>query len=266
MRIILDGESALARAAVDLIAERVAERPDPVIGLATGSSPLPIYAELARRVQSGELDLSSARFFALDEYVGLAPEHTMSYRAFLDVHVVGPCSLDPAQLRVLDGRAEDLVAECDAYEAAIRAAGGIDLQLLGIGHNGHIAFNEPASAFDSRTRVVTLSHLTMTANARFFDTDEQVPPLALTQGIGTVLQARHLVLIATGGAKAPAIEAAIEGEITESVPASALRLHPSATFLVDELAGSRLTQAGRALPQPFGRSEIHPRTPQGAAS
>lgn len=243
MRIIQDDKWALAQAAVDLIAERVAERPNAVLGLATGSSPLPIYAELAHRVRSGELDLSATRFFALDEYVGLAHDHALSYRAFLDLHVVGPCALDAGQLRMLDGRAEDPAAECEAYEDAIRAVGGIDLQLMGIGHNGHIAFNEPASTFDSRTRVVALSPRTVSANARFFDTVDHVPPRALTQGIGTILEARQLVLIATGDAKAAAVRAAVEGELTEDVPASALRLHPNATFLVDAPAGSLLTRA-----------------------
>ncbi|WP_432557598.1 glucosamine-6-phosphate deaminase [Granulicoccus sp. GXG6511] len=243
MRIIQDDGEALGRFATDLIAERIADRPDAVIGLATGSSPIPIYVEMARRVAAGTLDLSSVRFFALDEYVGLAADHPMSYRAFLDDHVVGPCNLDPAQLTVLNGKAADPVAECADYEQAISAAGGIDLQLLGIGHNGHIGFNEPTSSFASRTRVVALTHQTVDANARFFDDDaEDVPLLALSQGIGTILEAGRLVLIATGAGKAPAIRSAIEGELTSSVPASALQLHPKVTFLVDEFAGSMLAR------------------------
>lgn len=242
MRIISDDVEALGRFAVDLIAERVADRADPVIGLATGSSPVPIYAELARRVHAGALDLSAVRFFALDEYVGLAPDHPMSYRAFLDEHVTRACGLDPAQLRVLNGKAPDLTAECLDYEAAITAAGGIDLQILGVGHNGHIGFNEPTSSFASRTRVVALTQQTVDANARFFGDNEDVPLLALSQGIGTILDARRLVLIATGAGKAPAIRSAIEGELTSSVPASALQLHPKATFLVDEFAGSMLAR------------------------
>ncbi|MDO5682368.1 MAG: glucosamine-6-phosphate deaminase [Propionibacteriaceae bacterium] len=241
MRIIQDQTEALGTFAADLIAERVADRPDAVIGLATGSSPLPIYAELAKRVAAGALDLSAARFFALDEYVGLAGDHPMSYRAFLDEHVIAACGLDPAQLRVLDGKATDLHAECIDYERAIRDAGGVDLQILGIGHNGHIAFNEPTTSFASRTRVVALTQQTVDANARFFDDDvEDVPLLALSQGIGTILEARRLVLIATGLGKAPAIHSSIEGELTSSVPGSALQLHPKVTFLVDSAAGSML--------------------------
>lgn len=244
MRIIIDDVAVLSRFAADLIAEQVSYRPDCTIGLATGSSPVPIYQELAARVASGELDLSRVRFFALDEYAGLGASHPMSYRYFLDEHVVGPCRLDPAQLRVLNGRAEDLDHECRDYEAAITAAGGIDLQILGIGHNGHIGFNEPTSSFGSRTRVVALTHQTVDANARFFDDDpEDVPLLALSQGIGTILEAGALVLIATGGGKAPAIRSAIEGELTSSVPASALQLHPQATFLVDEYAGAMLARS-----------------------
>ncbi|MDO5499720.1 MAG: glucosamine-6-phosphate deaminase [Propionibacteriaceae bacterium] len=242
MRIIQDKVEALGQFAADLIAERIADRPDAVIGLATGSSPIPIYAELARRVADGTLDLSSVRFFALDEYVGLAPDHPMSYRYFLDEHVTRPCRLDPAQLRVLNGKAPDLFAECLDYETAIRAAGGIDLQLLGIGHNGHIAFNEPTSSFASRTRVVALTHQTVEANARFFGDHEDVPLLALSQGMGTILEAGRVVLIALGAGKAAAIRSAIEGELTSSIPASALQMHQRATFLVDEFAGSMLAR------------------------
>lgn len=244
MRIIIDDIAELGRFAVDMIAEQVSHRADCTIGLATGSSPVPIYKEMADRVARGTLDLTQVRFFALDEYAGLGGTHPMSYRYFLDEHVTGPCDLDPAQLRVLNGRAEDLPAECRAYEQAIADAGGIDLQILGIGHNGHIGFNEPTSSFGSRTRVVALTTQTVDANARFFDDDpEDVPLLALSQGIGTILDAGALILIATGGGKAPAIRSAIEGELTSSVPASALQLHPQATFLVDEFAGSMLARA-----------------------
>lgn len=242
MRIVQDAEEALGSFAADLVEERITQRPDAVIGLATGSSPLPIYAELARRVATGRLDLTATRFFALDEYVGLAPDHPMSYRAFLDEHVIAACGLDPAQLHVLNGEAEDLATECAAYEEALSTAGGIDLQFLGVGHNGHIAFNEPTSSFGSRTRVVTLSHSTVDANSRFFDDPSDVPLLAVTQGIGTILEARQLMLIATGAGKAPAVHAAVEGDLTSSVPASALQLHPKVTFLVDEPAGSMLSR------------------------
>lgn len=244
MRIIIDDVTELGRFAVDRIAEQVADRADCTIGLATGSSPVPIYRELADRVARGALDLSQVRFFALDEYAGLGGAHPMSYRYFLDEHVTGPCRLDPAQLWTLNGRAEDLGLECRQYEKAIREAGGIDLQILGVGHNGHIGFNEPTSSLGSRTRVVALTPQTVDANARFFDDDpEDVPLLALSQGIGTILNAGALLLIATGEGKAPAIHAAIEGDLTASVPVSALQLHPQVTFLVDEFAGSMLARS-----------------------
>ena len=258
--VIVDDKRAIARLAADAIVALLSRKPDAVLGLATGSSPVPIYREMAERVAQGTLDLSRVRFFALDEYAGLGGTHPMSYRYFLDEHVTGPCRLDPGQLRVLNGRAEDLAAECRDYEEAIEEAGGIDLQILGIGHNGHIGFNEPTSSFGSRTRVVALTAQTVDANARFFDDDpEDVPLLALSQGIGTILDARALILIATGGGKAPAIHSSIEGELTSSVPASALQLHPQATFLVDEFAGSMLGRADfyrreRQLIERYGRT------------
>lgn len=244
MRIIIDDIPVLAAFAVDLIADRVTERPDATIGLATGSSPIPIYEELARRCRAGELDLSQARFFALDEYVGLPGNHPMSYRYFLEEHVVRPCGIDPAQLRLLDGAAADPAAECAQYEDAIAAAGGIDLQILGIGHNGHLAFNEPTTSFGSRTRVVALTEETLEANARFFEEGQDGVPLrAVTQGIATILGARRLVLIGTGEGKAPAVHSAIEGPVASSCPASAMQLHRRATFLLDRPAAAMLSRA-----------------------
>lgn len=244
MRIIIDEIPALAAFGAYLIADRVAENPAAVIGLATGSSPVPIYQELVRRVRAGQLDLSRVRFFALDEYVGLAGDHPMSYRYFLDEHLIRPCGLDPSQLRVLDGVAPDLTAECEDYERAIAAAGGVDLQILGIGHNGHLGFNEPTTSFASVTRVVALTEQTVDANARFFaDEPGAVPLRALSQGTATILAARRLVLIATGSGKAPAIKESIEGPVASSCPGSAMQLHRRATFLLDKPAAAMLARA-----------------------
>ena len=169
-----------------------------MIGLATGSSPLAIYAELAAQVRDGSLDPSRMRGFALDEYVGIPEDHPESYASVLRREVVEPLGLDPSQVVVPDGRATDLEAACAAYEAAIREAGGVDLQILGIGANGHIGFNEPTSSFASRTRLKTLAPQTRADNARFFDEPDEVPTHCLTQGLGTIMEARELLLVAQG--------------------------------------------------------------------
>lgn len=223
--------------------ERYVSNRPPVIGLATGSSPLGLYAQLAEFVKDGRLDFTQATGFALDEYVGLAQSHEQSYRQTLirDVcHVVG---LPVANLNVPLGEAESLeVLEAAAgqYDEAIRAAGGIDVQILGIGSNGHIGFNEPGTALRSRTHMTRLTARTRTDNARFFDSPDEVPTHSVTQGLGTVLEARRLVLVATGRVKADAIAAAIEGPLAASCPASVLQLHQDAILVIDEDAATHL--------------------------
>lgn len=239
--VILDGPEEVACAAADRIAAVVRAKPDAVLGLATGSSPMGIYAELARRVAAGALDLSGVRAFALDEYVGLSPGHPQSYAAVLERSVVRPLGL--RRVHVPDGGAADLEAAAAEYDRAIADAGGIDLQLLGIGVNGHIGFNEPTSSFASRTRIKTLAPRTRTDNARFFDSPSAVPTHCLTQGLGTILEARALLLVAQGAAKAEAIAAAVEGPLAAVCPASALQLHPKAAVLVDADAAGRLRLA-----------------------
>ena len=236
--VILGDPDEVARAAADRISAVVRRTPDAVLGLATGSSPTGIYAELARRVAAGELDLSAVSGFALDEYVGLPQGHPESYAAVLDRSVVQPLGL--RSLQVPDGRAADLEAAAADYERAIADAGGIDLQLLGVGANGHIGFNEPTSSFASRTRIKTLAPRTRADNARFFDSPDQVPMHCLTQGLGTILDARRLVLVATGDTKADAVAAALEGPLTASVPASVLQWHPDTVVCLDEAAASGL--------------------------
>ena len=232
------GELAAAR-----IADLVARKPDAVLGLATGSSPEGVYAELHRRVRAGSLSFSGVRGFALDEYVGLPLEHPESYASVIARDVVEPLGFDPSNVRVPDGRADDLDRAARDYDEAIAAAGGIDLQILGIGANGHIGFNEPTSSFASRTRIKTLAPQTRLDNARFFDHPDQVPTHCLTQGLGTILEAREVVLVAQGAGKAAAIAAAVEGPLTALVPGSALQLHRRATVIVDEDAASNLTLA-----------------------
>jgi glucosamine-6-phosphate deaminase len=238
--VIVDTPAEVGRLAAAKISHLVRTRPDAVLGLATGSSPLAIYAELARQVKENGLGCSRVRAFALDEYVGLPPGHPESYRAVLDRDVVGPLGMDPANVHVPDGAAADLAAACADYEARIAGIGPVDLQILGIGANGHIGFNEPTSSFASRTRIKTLAPKTRADNARFFDTPDQVPMHCLTQGLGTILTARTLVLVAQGEAKADAVARMVEGPVSSMCPGSALQLHPDANVIVDESAASGL--------------------------
>ena len=223
------------------IARRIRSTPDLVLGLATGSTPLPVY-EALRPALAG-IDVSGVRGFALDEYVGLDPAHPQSYRSVIAREVVEPLGLDLARIRVPDGRLEGIAHAGEVYEAAIMDAGGVALQILGIGTDGHIGFNEPGSSFASRTRVKTLTEQTRTDNARFFASPEEVPMHCITQGLGTILEAGHLVLLAFGLSKAAALAAAVEGPVSASVPGSAIQLHPHVTVVVDEDAATELAHA-----------------------
>ncbi|NUR27393.1 MAG: glucosamine-6-phosphate deaminase [Catenulispora sp.] len=226
------------------VAELIARKPDALFGVATGSTPLPIYQALAAKVAAGEVDTSRLRVCQLDEYVGLPAGHPESYRAVVKREVLEPLGIPESSFLGPDGSAEDLPAACAAYEAQLAAAGGVDLQLLGIGSDGHIGFNEPISSLASRTRIKTLTVQTRVDNARFFNGLDEVPRHVITQGIGTILQARHLVLLATGAGKAEAVAATVEGPVASLVPASALQLHPHATVVVDEAAAQQLKLAG----------------------
>ncbi len=236
--VILESADAAGSLAADYISRLVLANPGAVLGLATGSTPLTTWRALATR----HLDLSRVRGFALDEYVGLAAGHPESYRAVITREVVAPLGLDPALVHV-PAEGGPLETAGERYEAAIRDAGGIDLQVLGIGTDGHIGFNEPGSSFASLTRVKTLTEQTRRDNARFFGSPDDVPIHCVTQGLGTILRARHLVLLAFGETKAAAIAGAIEGPLTASLPASAVQLHPRVTVIVDEAAASSLTRA-----------------------
>lgn len=241
--IIVDAPQTAARLAASAIVDLVATTPRAVLGVATGSTPLRVYAEVSRLVGERTLDVSGVRAFALDEYVGLPASHPESYRSVITREVVEPIGLDPANVHVPNGSVETIRTAGADYERLITDAGGIDLQLLGIGANGHIGFNEPGSSFASRTRIKTLTEQTRTDNARFFASPEQVPTHCITQGLGTILDARHLVLLAFGEAKADAIAGALEGPVSASNPGSAVQLHPHVTVIVDEAAASQLRLA-----------------------
>ncbi|MDQ0574022.1 glucosamine-6-phosphate deaminase [Agromyces albus] len=233
-----DAESAAGMAA-ERISALIRSRPTAVLGVATGSTPSPVYRALQTLRRTEGLDLSQASAFALDEYVGIDPRRPQSYRSVIDGEVTRSLGLDPLRVAIPDGSAPDLVEAAHAYEESIRSAGGVDLQILGIGHNGHIGFNEPGSAHDSLTRAVDLTPETRRANARFFDGGiDDVPTQALTQGIGTILRAREIVLLAFGSGKAEAVARALEGSIDRSSPASALRRHQAVTILLDKAAAS----------------------------
>ena len=233
-----------ARLAADAVEHLLAERPDAVLGLATGSSPLALYDELAERRAAGRLSLARARGFLLDEYVGLPADHPERYAAVVQRELVARVDFAPGAVRGPDGDADDPPAACRAYERRIAEAGGVDLQVLGVGTDGHVAFNEPGSSLASRTRVKTLTAQTRADNARFFGGDvDAVPRHVLTQGLGTVLEARHLVLLASGEGKAQAVRALAEGPVTALWPASVLQHHPHVSVLVDEAAASALQLA-----------------------
>ncbi len=238
--VVVSDPLAASYLVADAIGELLSRRPEAVLGLATGSSPLATYAELIARHRSGEVTFAGVTAFLLDEYIGLPHGHPESYLEFIRRHFTDAIDIDRANVHCPNGAATDLPEACAAYERAIRDAGGVDLQLLGIGTDGHVGFNEPTSSLGSRTRVKTLTDQTRRDNARFFGGIDEVPQHVLTQGIGTILEARHVVLIATGASKAAPIAAAVEGPLTSMVPASAIQLHPHATVVVDEAAASRL--------------------------
>jgi len=238
--VILPTPADVGRYAARLVEARVRARPALVWGLATGSSPTAIYAELAGAVARG-LDLSGVRGFALDEYVGISDTHPESYARVIRSQVVEPLGLRPENVRVPDGRAADLEQAARDYERAIADAGGIDLQILGIGSNGHVGFNEPTSSFASRTRLKTLAPQTRADNARFFDDPADVPTHCLTQGLGTILESREAVLVAQGEGKARAVAAMVEGPVSAMWPGSVLQFHPRAVVVLDEAAASALT-------------------------
>jgi len=236
--IILKDKQAQTQAAAALIAAQAMRKANSVFGFATGSTPIPTYKALIQMVKDGVLDLSAARAFNLDEYAGLPGDHPQSYRYFMDEHLFSKVSIADTQLP--NGIAQDLDAECARYEQAIDLAGGIDLQLLGIGHNGHIGFNEPGGFFPDKTHCVALAPETIEANKRFFGSAEEVPGRALSMGVGTIMRARSILLVIHGAAKAEITKQALQGPVTPKVPASILQFHPQVTVLLDQEAASAL--------------------------
>lgn len=240
--IVCEDRDQAARYVADLFSSAIESNPASVLGLATGGTPVDVYRLLVKQHQTTGLDFGRARSFNLDEYVGLGADHSQSYRYFMNQHLFDHVNFQADHTHVPEGTASDLLMHAENYEQLVRECGGIDLQLLGIGSNGHIAFNEPGSSFDSRTRVVELSEETIQANARFFESMDQVPRSAITMGIGTILEAKRIVLMATGAGKAEAIAQAIQGEVSSENPASALQLHRNVVFVLDQAAASQLKQ------------------------
>jgi glucosamine-6-phosphate deaminase len=239
--VILQGVKDIGAVAADAFGALLDRKPAAVLGLATGSSPLAMYDELAARCDAGLVSFRQARGFTLDEYVGLPADHPQRYRNVIDTAFVCRVDFAPGAVQGPDGLADDIPAACAAYETAIREAGGVDLQILGIGTDGHIAFNEPGSSLASRTRIKTLTKQTRIDNARFFGGDvESVPTHCLTQGLATIMEARHVILVATGRGKAEAVHHLVEGPVTAMWPASILQHHPHVTVLLDDAAARRL--------------------------
>jgi glucosamine-6-phosphate deaminase len=236
----------VAQALARRVADALRAQPDLVLGLPTGRTPLLFYEELVRLHADDELDLSRATTFNLDEFVGIPPDHPGSYRTFMQRFLFDHVNADPARTHFLNGAASDPIDECARYEAAIEAAGGIDLQILGIGTNGHIGFNEPGPALEARTHKVILRPETRRSNAGLFGGDPaHVPAEALSMGMGTILHARHAVLLATGASKAQCMERLINGPITTALPASFLQLHADAELMLDHAAARQLSGGRR---------------------
>jgi glucosamine-6-phosphate deaminase len=251
---IFDDEPTLAQAAAHAITRRLRDEPRTVLGLPTGRTPIAVYAHLIADTTRDRIDWSIVRTFNLDEFVGLPADHDASYQAFMRRHLFAHVNIQPAHVQFPDGMAADLHAECRRYDEAIRAAGGIDLQVLGIGGNGHIGFNEPAEHLEAWTHRVTLHPDTRAANAGWFGGDVAlVPAEALSVGMASILTARQVLLLATGEEKAEAMAGAIEGPITTRLPASFLQLHANTTVMIDRAAASRLTRSESAPFVPAGR-------------
>lgn len=238
--LVMKNTQEIGKAAGTMFAAQVISKPNSVLGLATGSTPIPTYQYMIELYKQGVVDYSKVTTYNLDEYCGLTHDHDQSYYYFMQENLFKGINVPTESIHVLNGVAPDAQAECDAYDAAIDAAGGIDLQILGIGNNGHIAFNEPCSSFPAKTHIVSLTQSTIEANKRFFESIDDVPKQAITMGIGSIMKARNIILIATGAAKAEAVKAMINGPVDPQCPASILQFHPNVTIFLDEPAASLL--------------------------
>lgn len=261
--IIKDSYAAISQAAAHMLVRTVRNKPHATLGLATGSTPLGMYQELIRLHREEGLDFSRIVTFNLDEYVGLSPDHPQSYHAVMKDQFFDHVNINPRNVHIPDGTVQtDVERHCASYEEEIRTAGGIDMQILGIGTAGHIGFNEASSSLNSRTRLVTLAEQTLEDNRRFFSPGEPIPQCAITMGLGTILEAKEIILLASGTNKAQAVAAAVEGPLTASVTASVLQLHPAVTVLVDRDGAEQLVNkayyaravamAVRCTPDKFG--------------
>ena len=237
---VFENAAQVGQAAATLIAAQILSKPDSVLGLATGSTPIPTYQELIRMCKEGVVDFSKVQSFNLDEYCGIPEDHEQSYRTFMNENLFNHVNIDIANTHVPNGNAPDAEAESAAYDAAICAAGGIDVQILGIGRNGHIGFNEPGDTFIYGCHLVNLTQSTIEANRRFFESEADVPRQAISLGVGSIMNARKVLLLATGADKAQAIYDSVLGDLDPKTQASILRSHPDVIFLLDKAAASML--------------------------
>ena len=242
--IIASDQNIVAQKCADIIESQIKTLPDSVLGLATGSTPIGLYKELIKRHREHGLDFSGVRTFNLDEYIGIPAKHPQSYRTFMNQNLFDPINIISKNTYVPDGMGENPLDSGPLYEKKIKDAGGIDLQVLGVGTDGHIGFNEPTSSLQSKTRIKTLTHQTLEDNSRFFSEDEFQPKLAITMGIGTILESRRILMMATGESKASAVREMVEGSISAFFPATALQMHERVTVIVDEGAASKLELKG----------------------
>ena len=237
---VAENYADMSRKAANILSAQVILKPDTVMGLATGSSPVGTYQQLIEWYKKGDLDFAQVRTVNLDEYAGLAPEHSQSYRRFMQENFFDHINIPRENTHVPNGLAPDLEAECRRYNQVIQSLGGIDIQLLGMGHNGHIGFNEPGQAFELETHVVDLTDNTIEANARFFASRDEVPRQAITMGLKSIMQAQRIVMVVSGADKADIVRAAFAGPVVPQVPASILQMHPNFILVGDKAALSKL--------------------------
>ena len=240
--IVVNNYEELSKVAAKEFSKIIKEKENAVLGLATGGSPVGMYKELIRMYEQKELNFSKITTVNLDEYIGLNPEHNQSYRYFMNNNLFNHINIDKSNTFIPNGLAEDLEAQCKEYDQKIAELGGIDIQLLGVGNNGHIAFNEPNSELSSGTHIISLTDNTIEANARFFDNIDDVPRKAITMGVGGIMKAKKIILIASGESKAEAIKGIFSGKITTANPATMLQMHRDVTIIVDEAAAKLINK------------------------
>lgn len=240
--IVVDNYENMSRKAAIIIASQIISKPNSILGLATGSTPLGMYKELIKMYENKELDFSKVKTFNLDEYYGLDEKHVQSYHFYMNDNFFKYINIKRENIKIPNGMCKNIDEECESYDKSIVEAGGIDIQILGIGSNGHIGFNEPDDSFNARTHLVTLNEKTIRDNSRFFKSIDKVPTKAISMGIKSIMMSRKIILLANGEEKAEAISKSIEGNITSKVPGSILQLHNDVTFILDKKAAKRLNK------------------------